>query len=165
MTGWVLPELERRHVPHIVQPETPRSLKLLRALLLVMAVMLALNTRGRLGVVRQYGVSPGISPIVGTGVLAVVGFTFLLACVGAFFLLGVPAKRHWWLTLALPFLTVGNIAAAIVIVPEEHVSVWLVLDVYLFNVLLTLVLVVLLLKRPVRAYFGISRPANRAKAA
>jgi hypothetical protein len=164
-TRWLLPELERRHVPHIVQPETPRSLKLLRALLLVMAVMLALNTRGRLNVVRQYGVSPGISPIVGTAVLAIAGFTFFLACVGAFFLLGVPSKRHWWLTLALPLLTVVNIAAAIVIIPADNIGVGLVLDVYLFNVLLTLALVVLLLKRPVRAYFGISRPATRAKAA
>jgi len=165
VTGSVLPEVERRRVPPIVQPEAPRSLKLLRALVLVMAVVLALNTFSRLGVVGQHGVSPGISPIVGAAVLAIVGFIFVLACVGAFFLLGVPAKRHWWLTLALPLLTVGNIAAAIVIVPEEHVGVGLVLDVYLFNALLTVVLVVLLLKRPVRAYFGISRPANRAKAA
>jgi hypothetical protein len=130
-----------------------------------MAVLLGLNTLGRLGVVRQYGVSPGISPAVGTGVLAVVGFTFLLACIGAFFLLGVPSKRHWWLTLALPLLTVVNITAAIVIIPADNVGVGLVLDIYLFNVLLSLALVVFLLKRPVRAYFGISRPARRAKAA
>src|SRR2546422_11585541 len=87
VTGSVPPEVERRPVPLIVR-ETPRSLKLVRALLLVMAVMLALNTRGRLGVVHQFGVSPGISPVVGTGILAVVGCTFLLACVGAYFLLG-----------------------------------------------------------------------------
>ena len=158
------PEVERGPVPLIV-PETPRSLKLVRALLLVMAVMLAVNTRGRLGVVHHYGVSPGISPVVGTGILAVVGSTFLLACVGAFFLLGVPSKRHWWITLALPLLTVVNIVAAIVIIPADNVGVGLVLDVYLFNALLSLALVVLLLKRPVRAYFGISRPATRAKAA
>jgi hypothetical protein len=143
----------------------PRSLKMLRALLRVMAVLIALNTRGRLGVVHQYGVAPGISPIAGTAVLAIVGFTFLLACVGAFFLLGVPAKLHWWLTLALPLLMLVNIAAAIVIVPADHVGIGLVLDVYLFNVLLTLALIVLLLKRPVRTYFGISRPPTRAKAA
>jgi len=161
----MLPELERRHVPNIVQPVAPRSLKLIRALVLVMAVVLALNTLGRLGVVRQYGVAPGISPIVGTAVLAIVGFTFFLACVGAFFLLGAPPKRHWWLSLVLPFLMVVNVAAAIVIIPADNVGVGLVLDVYLFNVLLTLALVVLLLKRPVRAYFGISGPATRAKAA
>ena len=51
------------------------------------------------------------------------------------------------------------------IIPADNVGVGLVLDVYLFNVLLTLALVVLLLKRPVRAYFGISGPATRAKAA
>jgi hypothetical protein len=130
-----------------------------------MAGMLALNTRGRLGVVHQYGVSPGISPVFGTVILAVVGFTFLLACVGAFFLLGVPSKRHWWITLALPLLMVVNIVAAIVIIPADNVGVGLVLDVYLFNVLLSLALVVLLLKRPVRAYFGVSPPATRAKAA
>jgi hypothetical protein len=130
-----------------------------------MAVLLALNTLSRLVVVQQYGVSAGTSPIVGTALLAIVGFTFLLACVGAFFLLGVPAKRHWWLTLALPLLTVANIATAFAIIPSEHVSVGLVLDAYLGNGLLTLVLVILLLKRPVRAYFGISRPTARTKAA
>jgi hypothetical protein len=52
-----------------------------------------------------------------------------------------------------------------VIVPSDHVGVGLVLDVYLFNVLLTVALIVLLLKRPVRTYFAISRPPTRAKAA
>jgi hypothetical protein len=146
-----------------VQP--PKSLKLLRALLLVMAVLLALNTLGRLGVVQQYGVGPGISPIVGVALLAIVGFTFMLACVGAFFLLGVPARRNWWLTLALPVLTVANIATAFAIIPPDHVSVALVLDAYLFNGLLTVVLLVLILKRSVRTYFGVSRPRTRAKAA
>ena len=84
---------------------------------------------------------PGVSALVGAGLLAIVGFTFLLGCVGAFF------------------------AAAFAIIPADHVSVALVLDAYLFNGLLTVVLVVLLLKRPVRVYFGISRPATRAKAA
>jgi hypothetical protein len=130
-----------------------------------MAVLLALNTLSRLVVVQQYGVSAGTSSIVGTALLAIVGFTFLLACIGAFFLLGVPAKRHWWLTLALPLLTVANIATAFAIIPSEHVSVGLVLDAYLCNGLLTLVLVILLLKRPVRAYFAISRPSARTKAA
>jgi hypothetical protein len=143
----------------------PKSLKYLRALLLVMAVLLALNTLGRLGIVRQYGVSPGTSPIVGTALLAVVGFTFLLACVGAFFLLGVPAKRHWWLTFILPLLTIANIATAFAIIPSQQVGIGLVLDAYLCNGLLTLVLVILLLKRPVRVYHGIRRPAAPAKAA
>src|SRR5260370_4326741 len=141
VTGSMLPELERRHVPNIVQPVAPRSLKLLRALVLVMAVVLALNTLGRLGVVRQYGVAPGISPIVGTAVLAIVGFTFFLACVGSFFLLGTPSKRHWWLSLALPFLTVANVAAAISIIPADNIGFVLLPDVYLSNVLLTLALV------------------------
>jgi hypothetical protein len=130
-----------------------------------MAVLLALNTLGRLGIVSQYGVSDGISALVGTALLAIVGCTFFLACIGAFFLLGVPAKLHWWLTLALPLLTVANIAAAFAIMPADHVGIGLVLDAYLFNGLLTVVLVVLLLKRPVRAYFGITRPAAAAKAA
>jgi hypothetical protein len=130
-----------------------------------MAVLLALNTLGRLGIVSQYGVSDGISTLVGTALLAIVGCTFLLACIGAFFLLGVPAKLHWWLTLALPLLTVANIAVAFAIMPADHVGIGLVLDAYLFNGLLTVVLVVLLLKRPVRAYFGITRPAAAAKAA
>jgi hypothetical protein len=159
------PEVARRRVLLIVPPQVPKSLKLLRALLLVMAVLLALNTLGRLGVVAEYGAAPGISTLVGAALLAIVGFTFLLACVGAFFLLGVPAKLHWWLSFVLPVLTILNIATAFAIIPADHVGVGLVLDAYLFNGLLTVVLVVLLLKRPVRAYFGISRPAARAKAA
>ncbi len=77
----------------------------------------------------------------------------------------MPAKLHWWLTLALPLLTVANIAAAFAIIPSEHVGIGLVLDAYLCNAMLTLVLVILLLKRPVRVHFGISRPATGAKAA
>jgi len=143
----------------------PKSLRYLRALLLVMAVLRALNTMGRLGVVWQYGASDGNSTVVGAALLAIVGCTFLLGCVGAFFALGSPAKRHWWLTLALPLLAIANIAAAFAIIPAEHVSVALVLDAYLANGLLTVVLVVLLLKRPVRAYFGITRPAAATRAA
>jgi hypothetical protein len=130
-----------------------------------MAVLLALNTFGRLGVVWQYGVSDGTSAIVGAALLAIVGCTFLLACIGAFFLLGVPAKRNWWLALALPLLAIANITVAFVVIPADHVGIALVLDAYLFNGLLTLVLVILLLKRPVRAYFGIARPVPAAKAA
>ena len=143
----------------------PKSLRYLRALLLIMAVLLALNTFGRLGVVWQYGVSEGNSAVIGAALLAIVGCSFLLACIGAFFLLGIPAKRSWWLTLALPLLTIANIAAAFAIIPADHVGIALVLDAYLANGLLTLVLVILLLKRPVRTYFGISRQRTTAKAA
>jgi hypothetical protein len=146
-------------------PAHPKSLKYLRALLLVMAVLLALNTVGRLGVVLTYGASDGTSLLVGAGLLAIVGCTFLLACVGAFFLLGVPAKRNWWLALVLPLLTIANIAVAFALIPADHVGIGLVLDAYLCNGLLTVVLVILLLKRPVRTYFGISRPRATAKAA
>jgi len=146
-------------------PTMPRSLRYLRALLLVMAVLLALNTVGRLGIVLTYGASDGTPLVVGAGLVAIVGCTFLLACVGAFFLLGVPARRSWWLTLALPLLTIGNIAVAFATIPADHVGVGLVLDAYLCNGLLTLVMVILLLKRPVRAFFGITRPRPAAKAA
>jgi hypothetical protein len=161
----VLPELDLRHVLRTMTPNIPKSLRYLRALLLIMAVLLGLNTLGRLGVVWRYGVSPGISPVVGAAVLATVGIIFLLACVGAFLLLGVPAKRHWWLSFLLPLLTIANIASAFAIIPSEHVGVGLVLDAYLCNGLLTVVLVILLLKRSVRGYFGIGRPATRAIAA
>ena len=137
----------------------------MRALLRIMAALLAVNTLVRLGVVRQYGVSAGISSTVGPALLAIMGFSFLLACVGAYFALGVPNKLHWWLAMGLPILAVANIVSAIVVIPEEHVGVALVLDVYLFNALLTLALIVLLLKRSVRAYFGITHPVSRAKAA
>src|SRR6266849_5261494 len=146
-------------------PAIPKSLRYLRALLLVMAVLLALNTFGRLGVVWQYGASDRNWTVVGAALLAIVGCTFLLACVGAFFALGTPAKRHWWLTLALPLLAIANIAVAFAIIPAEHVSVALVLDAYLANGLLTVVLIILLMKRSVRAYFGIRWPATAAKAA
>ena len=84
-------------------PTMPRSLRYLRALLLVMAVLLALNTVGRLGIVLTYGASDGTSLVVGAGLLAIVGCTVLL--------------------------------------------------------------VILLLKRPIRAYFGGTRPRPAAKAA
>jgi hypothetical protein len=158
-------EVARRVVPLYVQPEMPRSLKLVRALLPIMAALLTVNTIVRLGVVRQYGLSPGISSTVGSALLAIVGFSFLLACVGAYFALGVPNKRHWWLSMGLPVLAVANIMSAIAVIPEEHVGVALVLDVYLFNGLLPLALVILLLKRPVRTYFGITHPASHATAA
>jgi hypothetical protein len=119
---------------YLTMPHTmPRSLRYLRALLLVMAVLLALNTVGRLGIVLTYGASDGTSLVVGAGLVAIVGCTFLLACVGAFFLLGVPARRSWWLTLALPLLTIGNIAVAFATIPADHVGVGLVLDAYLCN--------------------------------
>ncbi len=147
-------------------PDVPKSVKYLRALLLIMAVLLALNTQGRLSIVSRYGVSPGMTPVVGTAVVAIVGITFALACLGAYFLLGgMPARRHWWLIFALPLLTIANIATAFAIIPSEHVGIGLVLDIYLVNGLLTLVMIVLLLKRPVRVFFGISQPATRAKAA
>src|SRR5437879_4407310 len=146
-------------------PTIPRSVRYLRALLLVMAVLLALNTVGRLGIVLTYGASDGTSLVVGAGLLAIAGCTFLLVCVGAFFLLAVPARRSWWLTLVLPLLTIGNIAVAFAIIPADHVGVGLVLDAYLCNGLLTLVMVILLLKRPIRAHFGVTRPRPAAKAA
>src|SRR3981189_2473461 len=101
-------------------PTMPRSLRYLRALLLVMAVLLALNTVGRLGIVLTYGASDGTSLVGGAGLGAIVGCSFLLACVGPFFLLGVPARRSWWLTFALPLLTIGNIAVAFALLPAHH---------------------------------------------
>src|SRR2546428_7405942 len=138
-----------------MEPQRPRSLKVLRALLLVMACWPVQNALARLAVVQQYGVAPGMSPVVAKALLVLVGLTFLSACVGAFFLLGVSATLHWRLTFILPVLAAMNIVAAIVIIPEAHIGVGLVLDVYLCNGLLTIVLVALLLKRTVRAYFGI----------
>jgi hypothetical protein len=60
---------------------------------------------------------------------------------------------------------IANIAVAFAIIPADHVGIGLVLDAYLCNGLLTLVLVILLLKRSVRSYFGIRRPPAAAKAA
>ena len=73
---------------------------MVRALLLVMAVMLAVNTRGRLGVVHHYGVSPGISPVVGTGILAVVAYpvplvAFLAVFVRSAYLVLVRRRVTW----------------------------------------------------------------------
>ncbi|MDQ6884174.1 MAG: hypothetical protein M3077_08070 [Candidatus Dormibacteraeota bacterium] len=131
-----------------------------------MAILLALNTLGRLGVVGQFGVAAGISPGIGIALLAITGLAYLLACLGAFFLLRVPARLHWWLALLLPFFAAANIATAVVVTPPDHIGVGLVLDVYLFNALLTLVVIGLLLKRAVRTYFGVSRSSvGRAKAA
>ena len=145
--------------------ELPRSLKIARALLLVMAIFLALNTFGRLGIVQQFGITDGMPQIVGVALVAMVGASFLLACVGAFFLAGVRARLNWWVLLCTPILGFVNIAVAIAVIPEQHIGVWTVMDVYLFNGLLPLIVFGLLLKRSARAYFGITRPAVQAKAA
>ena len=143
----------------------PGSLKFVRVLLIVMAAFLGLNTLGRLGIVAAFGVTDGMPGLVGMALLAIVGASFLLACIGGFFLVGVRARRHWWLVLCTPVLGFANIAAAIAVIPEAHIGAWTVIDVYLFNGILPLVVTGLLLKRSARVYFGISRPATKAKAA
>ena len=145
--------------------EIPRSLKWAKALLIMTAIFLALNTVGRLGVVGQFGVAPGLSDFVGIAMLLIVGATYLLACVGAFFLLGAPSRLHWWLVVFMPLLAIANIAVAVVVLPAQQIGAGTVLDVYLFNGILPLVVSGLLLKRQVRVLFGISRPARPAKAA
>jgi hypothetical protein len=130
-----------------------------------MAILLALNTLGRLGIVQTFGITDGMPQLLGVALLAVVGATFLLACVGAFFLMGVRARMNWWVLLCTPILGFANIAVAIAVIPQEHVGVGMVLDVYLFNGILPLVVTGLLFKRSARVYFGISRPVAKAKAA
>lgn len=143
----------------------PKSVKYLRALVIVIAVFLGTATQTRLAVIGQFGPNPGIPSTVGNAVVAIAGYGFALFLVGLFFLLGRPARRHWWLTWCLPLLALVNFVAALVVVPEEHYTAATVLDIFVVNGLLPLLLIGLLLKRSVRAYFGISRPAARANAA
>jgi hypothetical protein len=143
----------------------PKSAKYLRALLIVLAVLLGNNTLSRLAVVSQFGTNPGIPLDLGRAALAIIGSCHLLAAVGAFFGLGRRVSRFWWLTWLLPVLAGINITTALVVIPEDRVGVGLVLDVYFVNGLLQLLLIGLLLKRSVRTYFGIARPAAAAKAA
>jgi len=145
--------------------EMPRSVRVARALLLIMAIFLALNTLARLGIVAESGITDGMLQLLGMALLAVVGTTFLLACAGGFFLIGIRARINWWVLLCTPLLGFANIAAAIAVIPEEHIGAWTVIDVYLFNGILPLVVTGLLLKRSARVYFGIRRPAAHAKAA
>ena len=143
----------------------PKSAKYLRALLIVLAVLLGNNTLSRLAVVSQFGTNPGIPLDLGRAALAIIGSCHLLAAVGAFFGLGRRVSRFSWLTWLLPVLAGINITTALVVIPEDRVGVGLVLDVYFVNGLLQLLLIGLLLKRSVRTYFGIARPAAAAKAA
>ena len=131
----------------------------------MLAIMAGLNTLSRLGIVREFGATAGIPQPAGIALLAIAGAVLFVVCGGSFFLLGVPDKVNWWLAFLLPVLAAVNIATAILVIPEERVTVWTVLDIYLFNGILPLVVTALLLKRPVRIYFGISQGASRAKAA
>ena len=130
-----------------------------------MAIFLALNTLGRLGIVAESGITDGMLQLLGMALLAGVGTTFLLACAGGFFLIGIRARINWWVLLCTPLLGFANIAAAIAVIPEARIGAWTVMDVYLFNGILPLVVTGLLLKRSARVYFGIRRPAAQAKAA
>ena len=143
----------------------PRSVRVARALLLIMAIFLALNTMVRLGIVAESGITDGMLQLLGMALLAGVGTTFLLACAGGFFLIGIRARINWWVLLCTPLLGFANIAAAIAVIPEARIGAWTVMDVYLFNGILPLVVTGLLLKRSARVYFGIRRPAAQAKAA
>lgn len=143
----------------------PKSLKFARVLLLFMAVFLVLNTFRRLTIVLEFGATDGMPVLAAIALIAIVGGSFLLACVGAFFLLGVPARRHWWLILCTPLLGLINIAAAVMVIPEAHIGAWTVMDVYLFNGILPTLVAGLQLRRSARVYFGISHPPARAKAA
>lgn len=143
----------------------PKSLKLVRALLVILAVLTVLNTLVRVGVVQQYGAAGSMPQFAGVALLAGMGAAFFSVCGGGYFLLGVPEKFHWWLMLLLPVTAAVNIAIAILVLPAEHMVVWNVIDVYLCNGILVIVATWLLLKRAVRVYFGVSRPPSRAKAA
>lgn len=122
----------------------------------MMTVMLAINTLDRIGLVTEYGAAPGVPRDIGSVMLAASGFLFMAACLGTFFLLATRDKLFWWVALALPVCAAANVWTAIAIVPDEHVGLPLVLDVYFFNGVLTVVLLGLLLTRSVRRYFGIS---------
>ncbi|HVH65246.1 MAG TPA: hypothetical protein VM674_04355 [Candidatus Acidoferrum sp.] len=130
-----------------------------------MAAVTILNTLARVGIVQEWGAAGGI-PVIGAIVLLVAaGGLFVVVCGGSSFMLGMPEKLHWWLAMLVPLAAAANVAAAIVVLPEEHVVAWTVLDIYLFNGILALVATGLLLKRRVRAHFGISRGSSEARAA
>jgi len=125
-----------------------------------MAGLLAINTLHRLLVVGEFGVTPGLglpAPI-GQAILAIIGFGFALGYVRLFVLLASPSRGNWWLGLVVIFLAAINFAAAVVVIPEEHVDVPVVLDVYLVNGLLPLVVTGVLLRKSARRFFGIARP-------
>lgn len=145
--------------------QAPRSLKYARALLIMMAIVLGNNTLGRLAAVQQFGTVQGVPKFLGLALLAIVGATYLLACVGAFFLLGTPKRLHWWLVFSMPVLAWINIAVAIAVIADRGISAGTVIDVYLFNGLLPLIVSGLLLTRAVRIHFNIARAAKVAKAA
>jgi hypothetical protein len=143
----------------------PRSVKVVRALLVFIAIFLVLNTLARVANVQQYGATGGIPRQAAIALLAVAGAVVFLGCVGAFILLSTPSRMNWWLVLLFPVLTACNIAIAIGVIPEDHVGVGTVLDVYFFNGLLPITASGVLLKRSARLYFGVTRAAESRKAA
>src|SRR5947208_13606903 len=95
----------------------PRSVRVARALLLIMAIFLALNTLARLCIVAESGITDGMLQLLGVALLAVVGTTFLLACAGGFFLIRLRARLNWWLLLCTPLLGFVSIAPAMEVIP------------------------------------------------
>lgn len=134
----------------------PRSVKSLRALVLIVGVLVALGTENRIKVVHDFGPTPSLSWELAKAILAVIGVAFALTCLGIYFALARPDRKGWWLTFLVPVFAAINVATAVAIIPEEHIGVAVVLDVYLVNALLPLLVVGLLLRKPVRAFFGIS---------
>jgi|GEM_PF-2703114 len=141
----------------------PRSVRLARALLVFIALLAALNTLNRVGTVGLFGTSSGagLPVFAGLTILAFTGAGYCLAALGLFFLLDERWKRGWWLAFGLLPVAAVNAATAVLLIAEEHVGVALVLDVYLVNGLLPLVVIGFLLRRSAREFFGVSRARMR----
>src|SRR5438445_8902622 len=98
--------------------EMPRSVRVARALLLIMAIFLALNTLARVRIVAESGITDGMLQLLGMALLAIVGTTFLLACAGGFLLIGIRSRINRWVLLCTPILGFANIAAPIAMIQQ-----------------------------------------------
>jgi len=146
-----------------VSVRPPPSVRLARAVLVFIALLAALNTLNRLGTVGRFGTSSGagLPVFAALAMLAFTGAGYCLATLGLFFLLDERRKRGWWLAFGLLPVAAVNAATAVLLIAEEHVGVALVLDVYLVNGLLPLVVIGFLLRRSAREFFGVSRARLR----
>jgi uncharacterized membrane-anchored protein len=142
----------------------PRTVKTLRALVLIEGVLVAIAAVAGIKVIHDFGPTPSFSWELAKAIVAVIGVGLALTCLGIYFALARPDRKGWWLTFLVPVLGAINLAAAVAVIPEDHVAAALVLNV-LVNALLPLVVVGLLLIRAVRVYFGISRPFEQTKVA
>ncbi len=122
---------------------------------MVDGILVFFATAHRLLVVLAFGVTPLLARPVALLILAVAGYLFVGMTALVFIWREGPSKSAWWAGIGLIVPAGLNIATALALIPEERVDVWLILDVYLLNGLIPLLVIGLLLKKSSTKELGV----------